>query len=146
MYRYVLSDSSLRTREMDIESNMEHSAQQQQQQRTWDWALRQSTGLGEVRLVSAYARDETSKAELGTMTAYMARSGCSRIRSRHSTWSMFRVRSCKIQSDQLCLSSSLFFVFNPCFVLCSAVIGHTTIDLNILPETQPASEVQYGPV
>ena len=40
----------------------------------------------------------------------------------------------------------LVFVFNPCFVLCGAVIGHTTIDLNILPETQPASEVQYGPV
>jgi hypothetical protein len=39
----------------------------------------------------------------------------------------------------------LVFVFDFCFVS-SVAIGHTTIDLNILPEIQPASEVQYGPV
>lgn len=53
------------------------------------------------------------------------------------------MRSCK--NKAISFFKQLVFVFNSCLVS-SVAIGHTTIDLNILPETQPASEVQYGPV
>jgi hypothetical protein len=51
-----------------------------------------------------------------------------------------------LQPERISYVKQLLFVFNFCFALLSVAIGHTAIDLMILPENRSASEVQYGSV